>query len=66
MPQDPTTLEAQEVVSASLFLAAIFCHKPEMQPEGRGRKHLTRCERKSECDRVVSAALKPSVLTGWQ
>lgn len=56
------TPEAQEVIDASLFLAAIFCHKPETQPEGHGRHHLTRCQRKSEYDQV----LKPSVLTGWQ
>lgn len=66
VPQDLPTPEAQEVDGASLFSAVILCHKPETQPEGHGRRHLTKCERKSGCNRLVSSSLKASVLTGWQ
>lgn len=41
-----------------------FCHKPETELEGHRRCHLTRWERKSVCDLVVSLVLKPLVLTG--
>lgn len=48
MPQDLTNPQAQEVVGSTLFFVGIFCHKPKIQPEGHGRRHLRKCEKKSE------------------
>lgn len=36
------------MVGSTLFLVGIFCHKPKIQPEGHGRRHLRKCEKKSE------------------